>query len=157
MTKIKFCGLSRLCDIAVDEAPNMVADLPERNIIDLAQLHGNEDETYLKNLRLLTAKPIIQAFRIRSQKDILHAKESRADYILLDSGAGSGQTFDWTLLENINRPYFLAGGLGIDNIGAAMKRLNPYAVDVSSGIETDGVKDKSKMATFAALARAGGY
>lgn len=55
MTKIKFCGLSRLCDIAVDEAPNMVADLPERNIIDLAQLHGNEDETYLKNLRLLTA------------------------------------------------------------------------------------------------------
>lgn len=72
---------------------------------------------------------------------------------LLDSGAGTGTIFDWALIQGIQRPYFLAGGLGIDNVDAAVKLLHPYAVDVSSGIETDGLKDKTKMAAFAAAVR----
>ena len=68
--------------------------------------------------------------------------------MLLDSGTGSGVTFDWRLIKNINRPYFLAGGLDANNVREAVKGLAPYAVDVSSGIETDGVKDKTKMKLF---------
>jgi len=71
----------------------------------------------------------------------------------LDSGAGTGTVFDWKLLNNIRRPYFLAGGLSPDNVGKAVTTLHPFAVDVSSGIETGGTKDKEKMAAFVAAAR----
>lgn len=69
------------------------------------------------------------------------------------SGAGTGTVFDWKLIEGFNRPYFLAGGLSADNVGAAVDALHPYAVDVSSGIETNGYKDQIKMAAFAAAVR----
>ena len=87
-------------------------------------------------------------FKISSENDIIEANKSVADYVLLDSGAGTGVTFNWELIKGINRDYFLAGGLDADNVGMAIKMLNPFAVDVSSGIETDGVKDKSKMELF---------
>lgn len=197
MTKIKFCGLSRPCDIQaanelmpeyigfvfapksrryvtpekatelkallnspiqavgvfVREAPETVARLLEDGVIHIAQLHGGEDEAYLERLRRLTDKPIIQAFRIRDGADIARAQESRADYVLLDSGAGTGTTFDWAWIPSIRRPYFLAGGLSPDNAAEAIARLAPYAVDVSSGIETDGLKDQKKMAAFAEAVR----
>ena len=73
--------------------------------------------------------------------------------MLLDSGTGTGKVFDWQLIKSLSRPYFLAGGLSIDNIEKALSELEPFAVDVSSGIETDGSKDKEKMAAFAALVR----
>ena len=81
------------------------------------------------------------------------AEGSLADYILLDSGAGTGAVFDWKLIQNIKRPYFLAGGLSPENVETAIRYLNPYAVDVSSGIESDGKKQKSKMAEFATAVR----
>lgn len=94
-------------------------------------------------------KPLIKAFRIDTARDIESANKSSADYVLLDSGqGGTGTPFDWNLLDQINRPYFLAGGLNTDNVSTAIKRLNPYAVDVSSGIETDGYKDVQKMENF---------
>lgn len=139
--------------VFADEEPKTVADLLNGGIIDMAQLHGGEGEDYIEGLRTLTDKPIIKAFRIQNAKDIADAEQSRADYILLDSGAGSGTVFDWTLLKNIKRRYFLAGGLSPDNIENAVKTLNPYAVDVSTGIETDGLKDKTKMAAFVAAVR----
>ena len=77
------------------------------------------------------------------------------DHIMLDSGAGTGNVFDWNMTENMNRPYFLAGGLSADNVEGAIERLHPFAVDVSSGIETDGFKDKTKMAAFVAAVRRG--
>lgn len=117
-------------------------------IIDIIQLHGNEDERYIKNLRSLTNKKIIKAFQIKSSQDVDAAANSTADYIMLDSGKGTGKNFDWALVKNISRQYFLAGGLNPENISEAIRRLNPFAVDVSSGIETDGVKDKSKMTAF---------
>lgn len=139
--------------VFVNETVELVADLLAENVIDLAQLHGNEDEDYLAALRALTDKPIIQAFRPVCAQDMILAEHSNADFILFDSGAGTGKAFDWTLLQHIHRPYFLAGGLDAANAGEAVRKLHPFAVDVSSGIETDGVKDKTKMAAFTAAVR----
>ncbi len=139
--------------VFVDEEPERVAALLEAGIIDLAQLHGREDEGYLERLRALTEKPILQAFQIKTAKDLMRTQSSSADYILLDSGAGTGTTFDWGLLTSVRRPYFLAGGLGPDNVAQAIRTLHPRGVDVSSGIETGGVKDFHKMAAFLAAVR----
>ena len=124
-----------------------------RQISDNAQLHGDENEDYIVYLRELTDKPIIKAFRIENASNIKTAKQSTADYILLDSGAGTGTVFDWNFIKNIKRPYFLAGGLSLDNVENAVKILHPYAVDVSSGIETKGLKSKTKMSAFVAAVR----
>lgn len=135
--------------VFVKETPKTVAELLNCGIIDIAQLHGGENEEYIKQLRTLTDKPIIKAFRIDTEQDIVAAQNSTADFVLLDSGnGGTGTVFDWQLIQHIQRPYFLAGGLGLDNIKAAVEALKPYAVDVSSGIETDGLKDKNKMIEF---------
>ena len=137
--------------VFVDEDLNAVAKLLKDGIIDIAQLHGSEDEEYIKSLRAICDKPIIKAFTIVSKDDIKKANESTADYILLDSGKGSGETFDWDLIKEVNRPYFLAGGLTLDNVENAVKTLHPFVVDVSSGIETDGFKHFDKMIRFAHL------
>lgn len=139
--------------VFVNENISIVAELLNNGIIDAAQLHGNEDDAYIKNLRGLSNKPIIKAFRVHAVDNIAIAEKSSADFILIDAGAGDGKTFDWTLIKNLRREYFLAGGLNPDNVGDAIKMLNPFAVDVSSGIETDGRKDFTKMATFAEVVR----
>ena len=135
--------------VFVNEAQEAVADLLNAGIINIAQLHGQEDECYISRLRELTNKPLIQAFRVTDAASLAKAQKSPADLILLDSGTGgTGITFDWTILEK-----FLAGGLGPDNAADAVERLHPYAVDVSSGIETAGKKDPAKMAAFVAAVR----
>lgn len=153
-------GLKKMLDrkipavgVFVDEDPGTIAELLEKGIIDLAQLHGKENEKDIEQLRRLTKRPVIQAFRVETEAQIRIAEASPADYILLDSGAGTGKVFDWSLLEHIKRPYFLAGGLTPDNVETAVTQLKPYAVDVSSGIETDGWKDKRKMTAFTAAVR----
>ena len=132
---------------------DMVAAMLNLGIVDLVQLHGAEDEDYLQKLRKITDKPIIKAFIIRSPEDVERAENSTADYILLDGGKGEGKSFDWSFLKDIKRPYFLAGGLNPDNASEAVKTLKPFAVDVSTGIETDGKKDSEKMTAFAAAVR----
>ncbi len=139
--------------VFVDEKPETVAKLLAEGTIDMAQLHGHEDEAYLAALRKMTDKPLIRAFRIRSAEDALQAQVSSADGILLDAGAGDGKTFDWSWLRQVERPYFLAGGLNRENAGRAVRELKPYAVDVSSGIETDGFKDIIKMRAFVRAVR----
>ena len=140
--------------VFVNEKPEIIAALLEEGIINLAQLHGTENEIYITQLRTLTDKPIIQAFRIDTPEDADVAEKCSADYILLDSGTGgTGTAFDWTLLKNIKRPYFLAGGLTPENVGTAVKTLSPYGVDVSSGIETNGLKDKDKMKALLSAVR----
>lgn len=135
--------------VFVNEPPKTVAELLDRGVIDIAQLHGTEDEEYISTLRALTDKPLIKAFRIDTEQDIAAAENSTADYVLLDSGnGGTGTVFDWSLIRRLKRPYFLAGGLTADNVGGAVASLHPYAVDVSSGIETGGVKDETKMTRF---------
>ena len=139
--------------VFVNEKLSTVAELLNSGIIDAAQLHGNETDDYINNLRGVTNKIIIQAFQIKTADDITAAEKSLADFILIDAGAGDGRTFDWSLVKNLRREYFLAGGLNPLNVGDAIKLLNPFAVDVSSGIETDGRKDFKKMATFAEVVR----
>ncbi len=135
--------------VFVNEDVETVAALLAEDIIDVAQLHGAEDERYIRQLKQLTDKEIIKAFKIESSADVKLAALSSADYILLDSGSGGmGMSFDWNLLQDLNRPYFLAGGLDSANVSGAVCKLQPYAVDVSSGIETAGRKDYAKMAAF---------
>lgn len=139
--------------VFVDETPETVAALLNEGVIAMAQLHGKEDEAYLRQLRLLTPKPILQAFRVKTAEDAAQAEHSTADAILLDSGAGTGTSFDWDLIRAVKRPYFLAGGLDSDNVAQAIRLLHPFGVDVSSGIETMGAKDTTKMAAFVAAVR----
>lgn len=140
--------------VFVNEEPAQIVSLLEAGTIDVAQLHGQESETEIRRLRELTDHPLIQAFRIDTEQDVERANASTADYVLLDSGAGgTGTVFDWDLLQAIRRPYFLAGGLDTENLGTVKAKLNPYGIDVSSGIETGGYKDKEKMTAFVAAAR----
>ena len=139
--------------VFVNEKPETVASLLNDNVIDLAQLHGEEDEDYIAQLRRRTGKPLIKAFRVRTAEDLLPAGRCSADHILLDAGAGTGTVFDWDLIRDLQRPYFLAGGLSPGNAADAVTALRPFAVDVSSGIETGGKKDKTKMAAFLAAVR----
>jgi len=137
--------------VFVDEKISAVAEIAK--FLDLIQLHGDEDENYISELKKITAKKIIKAFKIKTAEDLQRAKNSRADFILLDSGAGTGETFNWQLLKNFEREYFLAGGLTVENVSAAVKILKPFAVDVSSGIETGGLKDAAKMKNFVQIVR----
>ena len=150
--KKRLDGRINAVGVFVNEEPPQVAELLNGGVIDIAQLHGGENEEYISELRKLTDKPIIKAFNVRDERNISLALKSTADFVLLDSPlAGSGTRFDWELLKNIGRPYFLAGGLDPDNVFGAVQDLKPYAVDVSSGIETDGIKDFDKMKRFAAV------
>lgn len=140
--------------VFVNAPVEMVAGLLNDGSLSLAQLHGAEDEAYIQRLRELTEKPLIQAFSIRSGADIERALQSSADYLLLDQGGGgTGQCFDWSLVPELPRPFFLAGGLGITNLPEAITRVNPWAVDLSSSLETDGVKDPAKIEAAVKLVR----
>lgn len=137
--------------VFVNEKISTVAEIAK--FLDLIQLHGAEDENYISEIKKITGKKIIKAFKIKTAEDLQLAKNSRADFILLDGGAGTGETFNWQLLKNFEREYFLAGGLTVENVSAAVKTLKPFAVDVSSGIETGGLKDSAKMKNFVDIVR----
>lgn len=134
--------------VFVDADIDFIADLVHNRIIDAVQLHGSENETYVDSLRekLPERTPIIKAFSVSCMEDIINAKDFPCDYMLLDNGkGGTGQSFPWKLLKN-NMPenVFLAGGINTENIIDAAK-LAPYCIDVSSGAEINGVKDKNKI------------
>lgn len=132
--------------VFVNELPAIVAGYLEEGVIDLAQLHGSESEEYIHSLRFRTGGELIKAFSIKTREDVEKAKKSSADYILLDHGkGGTGESFDWSLIRNMDRPYFLAGGLNAENVEQAILQTHPFAVDISSGVETDGVKDSKKI------------
>lgn len=158
----RFCELAAQLDDRRSDAKKVgvFVNEPIENIVqyytqklDIIQLHGNEDDDYIHRLREMSGKPIIKAFRIKSGQDIRSAQASAADYVLLDSGTGTGRTFDHSLIKDIQRPFFLAGGLTDKNVGEAIQKLHPFAVDASSSLETDGSKDKNKMAAFVAAVR----
>lgn len=138
--------------VFVNEDIENIAYLVKNKIIDIVQLHGNEDESYINTLKIKTNVPIIYAYQIKSKTDIKSINKN-TDFILLDAGAGCGETFDEALLEGFDNEYFLAGGLSIDNIKEKIMKLHPYGVDVSSGIETEGKKDAAKIIKFVSLVR----
>lgn len=132
--------------VFVNAAPERVEELLLDGTIRIAQLHGQEDDDYIRRIQKNTGSQVIKAFSVKTAQDIELALKSPADYILLDQGGGgTGQTFDWSLIPEIKRPFFLAGGLGPDNLEQAVDMIRPYAVDLSSSVETDGVKDRSKI------------
>ncbi len=149
----------RTVGVFVDEAPENIAALMQKGIISIAQLHGHETEKEIRALREQLRRngaregEIWQAFVLRSREQLRAAAASSADFLLLDAGRGEGGSFDWGWLRDFSRPYFLAGGLTADNVGRAVESIRPYGVDVSSAIETDGVKDFRKMAAFVQAVR----
>ena len=132
--------------------PEIIA-LLEDDVIDIAQLHGDETEEDIQYLQAVTGKPIMKAVKVKDRYDVEAWLDSSADYLLFDSGMGSGVTFDWGLLKDIDREFFLAGGVKPDNVKQAIAAVKPYAIDLSSGVETDGVKDPEKMQKVVRLAR----
>ena len=138
--------------VFVDSSFDEINSICKAGTIKIAQLHGNEPDELILRLQDTGIK-VIRAFKVQSEADIEKAENSPADLVLLDSGTGSGKTFDWSLIKQISRPYFLAGGLDPKNVSQAIEQLHPFAVDVSSGIERKEYKDCEKMMEFAYAVR----
>lgn len=147
----------QICPVGVfvNAEPELIAELLNDGRIDVAQLHGSEDETYIARLRNLTDKPLIKAFSVQNLSDLETAEKSSADLVLLDHGkGGTGASFEWELLRHWKkRPYILAGGLDAGNIPEAVSEYHPYAVDLSSSVETGGKKDREKILAAVAAVR----
>lgn len=132
--------------VFVNAPIELVSGLLNDGTLALAQLHGQEDESYIRELKKITGKSVIKAFSVKTKEDIEKALISPADYILLDQGSGgTGKTFDWSLIPKIRREFFLAGGIGAENLRQAIQEIRPYAVDLSSSVETDRWKDPVKI------------
>ena len=143
--------------VFLDDSAERIEALAAEGIIDVIQLHGAEDDAFITNIKEKTGLPVIKAFPVRTERDLEAAARSPADHVLLDNGnGGTGKRFDWSLIRGFDRPFFLAGGLGPDNLREALEEISPWAVDLSSGIETDSVKDERKMLQCAQLLREGG-
>ncbi len=194
-TKIKICGITRICEINwlnefepdyagfvfarsrrrisleelqifrkflsprikavgvfVNAAPNLIADLLEEGLLDAAQLHGTETPEEIEMLKRRTDKPVIKAVSVSSIQDVIRAQQYPVDYLLYDrEQGGTGQSFEWDLLEQCDiqrRPFFMAGGISSANVGEVIRRFHPYAVDVSSSVESQGKKDREKILEF---------
>ena len=141
--KIKAVG------VFLDNDIKYIEKICNNDIIDIVQLHGSEDEEYISKLKSRVDIPVIKAVSVKSGEDILSARNLSADYLLFDTYkkgiiGGTGESFDWKMIPKIDKPFFLAGGLNEDNIDEALK-YGAYALDVSSGAETDGKKDLKKI------------
>ena len=148
-TKVLVKGLNKdtlPIGVFVDAPPELPISLLRDGTLWAAQLHGNEDEEYIEKIQNMTGKHVIKAFSIKTPEDVKRALKSPADYILLDQGiGGTGEAFDWNLVPPVKRPFFLAGGLAPENLRAAIAALHPWAVDISSSLETNGKKDPEKI------------
>ena len=139
--------------VFVDQPLETVAAAAETVGLDVVQLHGHEDDDYIAALREETGCAVWKAFRIHAAADLDAAARSGADEVLLDNGYGTGKSFDWSLAEGFDRPFLLAGGLTPENIPAAIAAMHPALVDVSSGVETDKIKDRDKILAAVRAAR----
>ena len=140
--------------VFVNEDVEIIRSLCRQEIIQMVQLHGDEDEEYMKELKnQLPEIPVIKAVRVRSKEQILETEKTECDYLLLDTYVkdmygGSGKTFDKGMIPDLKKPYFLAGGLDASNVIDNRRVCHPYAVDVSSAMEIDGWKDAGKIKEF---------
>lgn len=147
--------------VFVDEEREHVSWLLQEGIIDIAQLHGRESAEYVEWLKRNTGCVVIKALHpdtpAGTQSTLIEVQgfyqeyiEAGVDYFLFDSSSctqagGTGRVFDWSLIPEGEHPFFLAGGLNADNVQEAIRTVSPYAVDISSGVETDGCKDGRKI------------
>ncbi|MDR2633737.1 MAG: phosphoribosylanthranilate isomerase [Treponema sp.] len=145
--------------VFVNAAVADIAALVADGLISWVQLHGNEDEAYLRALKACCSAALIRAIRVEGPEDLVPRRQPAqlADYLLLDSGpGGTGRSFQWDLLGDWRPglPYFLAGGITLDRLEEALA-YRPYGIDVSSGVETGGLKDRDKMLRLVARVREG--
>ena len=136
---------------------NLVTIATEVNL-DVVQLHGDEDEAFIQSLKERTNVEIWKAVQIRSAADAEAWIDSSADMLLFDAyhkdeRGGTGEVFDWSCLDEFERPFMLAGGIDSTNVARAIRTVRSYGIDISSGIETDGVKDNEKITAFTKLVR----
>lgn len=136
--------------VFVNEPIENIAMLCNASIIDMIQLHGDENNTYINQLKLLIDKKIIKAVRVQNSNQVLQAEKLNCDYLLLDAYSknaygGMGETFNWDIIPKLKKPFFLAGGLNDENVSQAIKTVQPYCVDLSSGAEINGFKDEEKF------------
>lgn len=124
--------------VFVNDDLNKINRILADGIIDLVQLHGQESPEFCKSINA----PVIKYFK-PDMFDSINNYDT--DYFLFDSGTGTGKAFDWSTVPKTNKPFFLAGGLNADNIPQAIKEINPYCIDLSTAVETDGVKDYNKI------------
>lgn len=139
--------------VFTNESVEFITAICDAGTIDMVQLHGNETETYLLELKQKITCPIMKAVRVQNTEQIRMEANSGCDFLLLDTWkngqyGGSGKMFDHDLIPELKKPFFLAGGLSSANISQAILGCTPYGVDVSSGVETDGIKDQVKMKRF---------
>ena len=147
--------------VFVNEPAERIVEFLEEGIIDMAQLPGQESEEDIVYIKAVTGKPVIKALKVENRYVVDAWLDSATDYLLFDSGTGTGQTFDWTILSEVLREmggslpkeFFLAGGLGAENLASAFQTIHPFAVDLSSSVETEGVKDLEKMREAVRCAR----
>jgi len=145
--------------VFVNPTPAELQEAVERVPLDYVQYHGEETAAFIAE----QGYPSIKALSIRTKVDVQAAADYQVDYYLFDAPGtdfkgGSGQTFDWTLLDEVGIPrerLILAGGLKVENIEEAITDVDPHMVDVSSGVETDGIKDHKKIRTFLQMAKRG--
>lgn len=142
--------------VFMDEPLDSVISSARISGVEMIQLHGHESEEYVEYVKRTLERPVIKAFKADEEGALERALNTSADYILIDSGAGTGKKFDWRILKDFGRDYFLAGGLDPESVGEAISTLEPFAVDVSSGVETDGVKDAEKIEKFINAVKLGG-
>lgn len=136
--------------VFVNDAVTSILQLVYQGVIDLIQLHGDEDETMMETLKRKAACPIIKAVRVERPEQILATEKLPCDMLLLDSFhpgsyGGSGKSFNHSLIPPLWKPFFLAGGLDAGNVGQCILKYRPYGVDISSGVETNGIKDEEKI------------
>lgn len=131
--------------IFVNEDIDKIIDAFSKNIFEIVQLHGEEDVNYIKKLKNKSNNELIIIKAIDMNKNININEFNDVDYLLLDNGKGTGKTFNWDLIKGINKPFFLAGGLNINNINEAISKTSPFAIDLSSATESNGIKDKTKI------------
>lgn len=135
----------RSVGVFVDEDPEKICELLQEDILDIAQLHGSETEDEIRFIKNKTGKPVWKAAIVRSAEDVAAWQDSLADCLLFDGGMGSGEVFRWEYLSGMNRPFFLAGGMDRERIMEAKSLPGLAGIDISSGVETDGVKDREKI------------
>ena len=136
---------------------NLVTIAKEINL-DAVQLHGDEDEAFIQSLKERTNVEVWKAVQIRSAADAEAWIDSSADMLLFDAyhkddRGGTGEVFDWSCLDEFERPFMLAGGIDSTNVARAIRTVRPYGIDISSGIETEGVKDDEKIKAFTNIVR----
>lgn len=146
--KKRLGGGIKAVGVFVNDGADKINLLFERNVIDIAQLHGDESPEYCKMIKA----PIIKYFNC-SHGEPHDLDKYDVDYFLFDSGTGTGRAFDWSNIPKTDKPFFLAGGISESNVKQAIDTAKPFAVDVSSSVETNGYKDYKKMKRFMEMAR----